>query len=92
MQANALERDDVQANYRRNAAILSALWLIYPVILAVAPDGLNWVGDTAGVLGIAVLDVLSKVVYGVMTVASDAKTTERDLAESGRPAPLRKAA
>lgn len=92
MQANALEREDVQANYRRNAAILSVLWLIYPVILAVAPDGLNWVGDTAGVLGIAVLDVVSKVVYGVMTVASDSKMTERDLAESGRPAPLRKAA
>jgi len=92
MQANALERDDVQASYRRNAAILSVLWLIYPVILAVAPDGLNWVGDTAGVLGIAILDVVSKVVYGVMTVASDSKITERDLAESGRPAPLRKAA
>ncbi len=92
MQANALERDDVRANYRRDATILSVLWLIYPVILAVSPDGLNWVGDTAGVLGIAILDVLSKVVYGVMTVASDSKTTERDLAESDRPAPLRKAA
>lgn len=92
MQANALERDDVQASYRRNAAILSVLWLIYPIILAVAPDGLNWVGDTASVLAIAILDVISKVVYGLMTVASDAKTTERDLTEDGRPAPLRKAA
>ncbi len=92
MQANALERDDVRANYRRDATILSVLWLIYPVILALAPDGLDWIGDTAGVLGIAILDVLSKVVYGVMTVRSDAKMTERDLAESGRPAPLRKAA
>ena len=92
MQANASERDDVRADYRRNATILSVLWLIYPIILAVAPDGLNWVGDTAGVLGIAILDVLSKVVYGVMTVASDSKLTERDLAGAGRPAPLRKAA
>ena len=92
MQANALERDDVQANYRRNAAILSVLWLIYPVILAVAPDGLNWVGDTASVLAIAILDVVAKVVYGLMTVASDSKTTERDLAETGQRAPLRKAA
>ena len=92
MQANALERDDVQANYRRDAAILSVLWLIYPVILAVAPDGLQWIGDTASVLLIGILDVVSKVVYGVMTVASDSKTTERDLAETGRPAPLRKAA
>ncbi len=92
LQANALERDDVQATYRRNAMILSVLWLIYPVILAVAPDGLDYIGDTASVLGIAILDVVSKVVYGLMTVASDAKTTERDLAETGRTAPLRKAA
>lgn len=92
MQANALERDDVQANYRRDAAILSILWLIYPLVLAVAPDGLHWIGDTASVLLIGILDVVSKVVYGLMTVASDSKTTERDLAEAGRPAPLRKAA
>ncbi len=92
MQANALERDDVQANYRRDAAILSVLWLIYPIILAVAPDGLHWIGDTASVLLIGILDVVSKVVYGLMTVASDSKTTERDLAEAGRSAPLRKAA
>ncbi len=92
MQANALERDDVRANYRRDAAILSVLWLIYPLILAVAPDGLQWIGDTASVLLIGILDVASKVVYGLMTVVSDSKTTERDLAEGGRPAPLRKAA
>ncbi len=92
MQANALERDDIQATYRRNAVILSVLWLIYPLILAVAPDGLNYIGDTASVLSIAILDVVAKVVYGLMTVASDAKATERDLAETGRAAPLRKAA
>lgn len=92
MQANALERDDVQATYRRNAVILSVLWLIYPLILAVAPDGLNYIGDSASVLSIAILDVAAKVVYGLMTVASDAKMTERDLAEAGRTAPLRKAA
>ncbi len=92
MQANALERDDVRTTYRRNAVILSVLWLIYPVILAVAPDGLNWVGDTGSVLAIAILDVISKVVYGLMTVGSDSRITERDLAESGQRAPLRKAA
>jgi bacteriorhodopsin len=92
MQANTLERDDVRTTYRRNAVILSILWLIYPIILAVAPDGLNIIGDTASVLAIAILDVISKVVYGLMTVASDSKTTERDLAETGQRAPLRKAA
>lgn len=92
MQANRLERDDVQSTYRRNAAILSVLWLIYPVVLAVAPDGLRWIGDTASVLAIAILDVLAKVVYGLMTVASDSKTTERDLAETGKRASFRAAA
>ncbi len=92
MQANALERDDIRTTYRRNASILSVLWLIYPIILAVAPDGLNYIGDTASVLAIAILDVVSKVVYGLMTVASDSKATERDLAEHGRTTPLRKAA
>ncbi len=92
MQANALERDDIRTTYRRNAVILSVLWLIYPVILAVAPDGLNYLGDTASVLLIAILDVVAKVVYGLMTVASDSKATDRDLAEAGRPTTLRAAA
>jgi len=92
MQANALERDDVRTSYRRNASILTVLWLVYPVILALAPDRLNYIGDTLSVLLIAIIDVVSKVVYGLMTVASDAKTTERDLAEAGRPTTLRAAA
>ncbi len=83
-QANATERDDVRAMYGRNATILSVLWLIYPLILAVSPDGMNVVGDATAVLVIAVLDVLAKVVYGLMSVASDGKVTERDLAEQGR--------
>ncbi len=80
-QANALERDDIRTAYIRNASMLSVIWLIYPLILAVAPDGLNVVSDTFSVLVIAVLDVAAKVVYGLMTVASDTKATDRDLAE-----------
>lgn len=92
LEANRLERDDVQSDYRRNATMLSVLWLIYPLVLAVAPDGLNYVGDATAVLGIAILDVASKVVYGLMTVASDAKITDRDLGETNRPSSLRAAA
>ena len=93
MEANALDRDDVQSTYRRNAAILSVVWLAYPVILAVAPDGLGIVSDAVSVLVIAVLDVIAKVVYGYMAVLSDTKTTDRDLAEAN-PAvvPARRAA
>ncbi len=81
MEANATQRDDVQATYRRNASILSVVWLIYPIILAVAPDGLNVVSDATSVLVIAVLDVIAKVVYGYMSVKSDTAATDRDLAE-----------
>lgn len=81
LQANAKERDDVRSTYRRNASILSVLWLLYPLALAVSPDGLDTIGDAAAVLVIAVLDVVSKVVYGFMTVSSDSAITERDLAE-----------
>lgn len=88
MQANALERDDIRSTYKRNAVILSVLWLIYPIILAVAPDGLNVVSDSFSVLVIAVLDVLAKVAYGYMTVSSDEKATDRDMAEHSRTAPM----
>lgn len=93
MEANATERDDVRATYRRNAAILSVVWLVYPVILAVAPDGLGLVGDAASVLVIAILDTVAKVVYGYMAVVSDTKATDRDLAETpAGTTPLRRAA
>ncbi len=92
LQANALERADVRVSYRRNAAILSILWLIYPLALAVSPDGLNVISDAAGVLFIAILDVLSKVAYGLLATLSDAKSTELDLAEHAGTKPLRAAA
>ena len=85
MEGNATQRDDVRATYRRNASILSVVWLIYPIILAVAPDGLNVVSDATSVLVIAILDVIAKVIYGYMSVKSDTSATDRDLAE-GEPA------
>lgn len=86
MQANAIERGDVRSAYRRGASILSGLWFLYPVVLLLAPDGLNVLGDAWSVLAIAVLDVLAKVAYGFMSVASDEAITDRDLAEGGKTA------
>lgn len=80
LEANRLERDDVQATYRRSATILSVIWLIYPLVLLVSPDGLYTIGDTAAIVCIMILDVLAKVVYGFMSIASDARITDRDLA------------
>ncbi|WP_419727997.1 bacteriorhodopsin [Lichenicola sp.] len=80
MEANKLERDDVQTHYRRSALFLSVVWFIYPFVLLVSPDGLYAIGDTAAIVGILVIDTLAKVVYGFMAVAADGRITERDLA------------
>ena len=80
-QANKLERDDTRKDYRTNASLLSVLWFLYPFVLAASPDGLGLIGEASGILGIAVLDVLSKVAYGLLAVTSDTKATDRDLAE-----------
>ena len=82
VEANSVERDDVRSNYKRNASILTVLWFIYPIILFFAPDGLRVFSDAFSVFCIAVLDVVSKVVYGLMTTLSDTKTVDRDLAET----------
>ena len=81
MQANQAERADVRETYRRDALLLSVIWLIYPLILLVSPDGLGVVGDTFAVVVIAILDVLAKVVFGLMSVRSDAAITARDLGD-----------
>ena len=67
---NRLETGEVQSSYLRNAGALSVLWFIYPVLLALSTDGLGVLTDAAGVALIMVLDVTSKVAYGLMATAS----------------------
>ena len=86
LQYNRSERDDVRASYRQGSTMLSVLWLLYPVVLLVAPDGLNVISDPMSVLAISILDVLSKVAFGFLMVASDTRITDRDLRETqGKP-------
>ena len=92
LQENAAEREDVQANYRRDAAVLSALWFAYPVVLLFGNDGLGVLGPTASVALIAILDLVSKVAFGLMVTASHAKAVDRDLAERGGAPKVRMAA
>ena len=83
-QANAEEREDVRSAYRQNALTLSMLWLLYPVVVGLAPEGLGLIGEVTSILCIGILDVVSKVAYGLMVTFSDAKITDRDLAETSR--------
>lgn len=61
-----LETGSVQSAYLSNAAILSVLWLGYPIILALSPDGLARVNNHDTIIVIAVLDVLAKVGFGLL--------------------------
>lgn len=85
LQANAEERDDVRVAYRRHAGVLAGLWAAYPIIIVPAPDGLGLVSEAAATGLLMVLDLMSKVGYGLLTTKSDAAVTDRDLAvSSGR--------
>lgn len=55
--------------YRRNAAILSILWGLYPVVFLVGTDGLLLISPALATLCFMVLDLVSKVAYGAMTTA-----------------------
>ena len=79
MRENRLESAQAQTDYRRNAAILSVLWLIYPIILAVCPDGLGVLGETPSVASIAMLDLVSKVAYGLFAIVATTKLVTSDL-------------
>lgn len=81
MDADRAQRSDVRWSCRREAVLLSVAWLVYPLVLLVAPDGLGVVSGTVGVVAIAILDTPAKVVIGLMSIRSDAAVTARDLGE-----------
>ena len=83
MDENRSEKPHVQSIYRRDALLLAVVWFLYPVVLAISPDGLGVVGTTTGVALIAILDITAKVVFGIMSTVSDTKLTDEQLQEPG---------
>ena len=81
---NRKEREDVQATYRRNATILSAVWFVYPIILLFGTDGLRTIDPVVTTAGIAILDLVAKVVFGLMAVTARSRIVDRDLREDGK--------
>ena len=93
LRENSTEQADVRSSYRRNAVILSVLWLIYPLILAISTDRLSVITDTMGVALIAILDLVSKVAYGLLAVVGTSKLVGEDAATHDlAKAPVRQAA
>lgn len=83
LQANARQRDDVRAKYGRSSLVLTVLWSAYPLVVIPAPDGLGVISEALATGLLLVLDLLSKVAYGLMCTKADAAITERDLASEG---------
>jgi len=75
---NRAESAEVQSDYRRNASILTVVWLAYPFILALCPDGAGIISSAAGVALIAIVDLIAKVVYGLMSVMSNTKLVDKE--------------
>ena len=79
------ERAGNGRTYARNAAILSVLWLIYPVVFLVGTDGLLIISPALSALCFTVLDLVSKVGYGILSTAET--NTKFARSASGRQLP-----
>ncbi len=76
----ARARDQVRRDtYVRNAILLTVLWLIYPLLVLAGPDGLGLLPPTPATAGITVLDLVAKVVYGIIAMFGSRAVASADL-------------
>lgn len=65
--------------FKRNAAILSVLWLLYPLVFLFGTEGLLIISPALSALCYTVLDLVSKVAYGILTTAETNAKHRRDV-------------
>jgi len=73
------------ALYTRNASILSALWLAYPVIFLLGNEGTNAISPVATAALYTSFDVISKVVFGIISLRGTQTKTTEELREGSIP-------
>lgn len=56
--------------YTRHAAILSVLWLLYPIVFILGPDGGSVITPVLATLFFLVLDLTTKVIYAFVTYST----------------------
>ena len=80
LRREAATRDaERRAAYTREVSVLAALWLIYPVVVLLGPDGLGVWSATLTTASITVLDLISKVGYGFFAMAGAKAIADGDL-------------
>ena len=81
LRQEAMMRDpERRSAYGRNVNILAVLWLIYPVVVILGPDGFGIWSATLATAAITILDLVSKVGFGLIAMASSKTITAADLA------------
>lgn len=61
--------------YQRNAVILSVLWFLYPVVFLFGSEGIKTLAPAYELAAFAILDLLAKVGYGLLTVGEHRSAT-----------------
>lgn len=56
--------------YTKNLSMLSIVWILYPIVFAIGPEGLRMIDPLASAWAILVLDVVAKVVYAFFAAAN----------------------
>lgn len=76
----AQARDEARSRaYARNMPVLGILWLLYPIVVVLGPDGLGTWSPVLATACITVLDLVAKVGYGFMAAAGSKVITDDDL-------------
>jgi bacteriorhodopsin len=82
LRREAAARDDRRHRaYNRNTAILAGLWGVYPIVVALGPHGAEVITATTETGWITVVDLLAKVVYGIIWSRDSSKITDDDLGQ-----------
>lgn len=80
-QAARTQSSAIEGLYGRLLAILTVLWLIYPVLWLLGTEGLDLISLDAEVLVFVVIDVSAKVGFGLLLVMGAKKIVHRPAAE-----------
>lgn len=83
LRREALRRDGLRRRaYGRNTLVLTGLWCVYPVVVALGPHGAEVITQMTETGWIVVVDLLAKVAYGLLWTRDHDRITAADLQRS----------
>ena len=81
LRKEAMARDDARRRaYSRNLPILGVLWLLYPVVVILGPDGYGVWSALFATASLTIIDLAAKVGYGLVATAGTKLVVDGDLA------------